>query len=1359
MPDVATTRSRTVQISGGGSFAIDSAAVFNPHYDIGAGSTPRRITWGAQSEVDYWGKSVWVEIIANTGGSGAPPGSISHPSITLTVHYGGFSKSITATGTAYTVSPYGSPVRESQQYFVNSVGTFTFLEVVNCIQHLNPNPYEVRTGTLFTCTASISAFFVDTLGSGSQTVSATVNLDDTEIAGFAGQTYSDYAYNLSFGGINVHSDLSANIAFDQPGLISTYSGINTYWGKPKVSGNGSGVTWHWAGAETDVNPDWVGTTGSAMPGAVLEFRPSWAMSAEAKVYHYRDATEVGAPIDHHYGTDHVGTFTSGGSYRYPASGLVHWLNLNSFDSGQQRDGGGFQPGSQVPSDSNYNSLGGLQGSNYGPVGLLLQVPGDPIGADTQFRIRPSWADGYGTYLFSDHPVPQPVMLQPKLWQPYQQGTIQWDATHRFTLFETGGTATYLTADASASDTLLHVASWGGFAVGDTIQVGTVPTLATATVSGVAAGQLTLTAALGIAFLAGTPVVSAAGRWFEQGPWTFPGSAATDPAPGIAEVAGTGIDGAALEVTSIGHAAVGTSLRYVLLHQGYRYARLRMKGQAQSTTLSANAAVGATDLAVTSEAGFVAGMGMVGTGSGGEVISITGVSPGHLTVAATQLAHASGSVVAPVRLAERHTATSAAVAAGATDLPVLSSDIFVAGQLALLAGGPLGEVVTISAISPGHLTVGATVKPYPAGTTVAPMLGGRVVFSLTGSKAGSIGWLVQPPLGDGLWLTREIDLAIPDYEIISGTWTPTRRWVPPSDFLEDPLPFGRFLGASVAVEPLDAGRYTFDYLEGYHKTDGMRTPVLLLPFLDGYGDFRDLGSYEPDPEAIPKPDQQQVMSWVVNGARGMTLARYSPFNDVTGIWSHLFALLDTAAKDSGIHVVTGTFGDPDLKMAFGPLNQGDYRFDSSTGYGLKPAMDAAYTVYGQLRPTVVSAYYGCGDLIATSGGYGDTVGFHLDWLFDGEAIIQAGLPAASLKLNDNDSGSVLATAATDNDGMARLPAKYGVYLPYRNVDRTAQWFQPPRPPGTTLTALVNTTDTVLQVADSSSFHAGDHIQIGYSLWDADVASVGPGTLTLTASTGQTFAVGDPVRPPLPPISYTGLGFTMNSYWLSGDITPTDPAGYWSVLNPPAAPVRYVIAILDRYQSFYVAVARRGLGVWNMHDRLGAYHRANVDAGKIQYKRSDTSTPPFVLEVDATAGPNDSQPRMAASGIERVELLFVRGSDVLLTWSDDDGATWNDPMTLFAGGTHPANAATDVGTVIHAAYVSGHIQAKEEIAPEQFSDPWTFVDNTGAVIEVDDDSFSFSLAKEGAARYVLVVSQVGDAAEYESADDCRTWTVVT
>ena len=191
------------------------------------------------------------------------------------------------------------------------------------------------------------------------------------------------------------------------------------------------------------------------------------------------------------------------------------------------------------------------------------------------------------------------------------------------------------------------------------------------------------------------------------------------------------------------------------------------------------------------------------------------------------------------------------------------------------------------------------------------------------------------------------------------------------------------------------------------------------------------------------------------------------------------------------------------------------------------------------------------------------------------------------------------------------------------------------------------------------------------------------------------------------------------------------------------------------------AAPGAGVWNMHTREGHYHRADVAAGKIRYHRADLSLPPFDIEVDATAGGSDSEPRMSASGMDRIHLLFTRGSGVMLIWSDDDGATWSDPMALFDAGKHPANAATDVGTVIHAAFIpgsgaTGTIQGIEEIAPEQYSDPWTFVDDSGTAIAPDDDSFSFSLAKEGAARWLLVATFGGTIQELVSTDDCRSWT---
>jgi hypothetical protein len=53
----------------------------------------------------------------------------------------------------------------------------------------------------------------------------------------------------------------------------------------------------------------------------------------------------------------------------------------------------------------------------------------------------------------------------------------------------------------------------------------------------------------------------------------------------------------------------------------------------------------------------------------------------------------------------------------------------------------------------------------------------------------------------------------------------------------------------------------------------------------------------------------------------------------------------------------------------------------------------------------------------------------------------------------------------------------------------------------------------------------------------------------------------------------------------------------------------------------------------------------------------------------------------------------------------------------------------------------------------------VDASGAALSIDDDSFSFSQAAEGAGRHLLVATAAGNVQEWVSADDARTWSLVT
>src|SRR5215831_6474650 len=126
--------------------------------------------------------------------------------------------------------------------------------------------------------------------------------------------------------------------------------------------------------------------------------------------------------------------------------------------------------------------------------------------------------------------------------------------------------------------------------------------------------------------------------------------------------------------------------------------------------------------------------------------------------------------------------------------------------------------------------------------------------------------------------------------------------------------------------------------------------------------------------------------------------------------------------------------------------------------------------------------------------------------------------------------------------------------------------------------------------------------------------------------------------------------------------------------------------DRVRPFLLP---ESLGGFNIHDRIGFYWEAGeMTGGGISVQRSDTSTPPFTIQVVVpTTTTGDSEPQIAFDAIDRAHLVFTRhngGDNVLLTFSDDDGVTWSDPAVLFSNAKHPVAQQTDIGTVIYAAF---------------------------------------------------------------------------
>ncbi len=155
------------------------------------------------------------------------------------------------------------------------------------------------------------------------------------------------------------------------------------------------------------------------------------------------------------------------------------------------------------------------------------------------------------------------------------------------------------------------------------------------------------------------------------------------------------------------------------------------------------------------------------------------------------------------------------------------------------------------------------------------------------------------------------------------------------------------------------------------------------------------------------------------------------------------------------------------------------------------------------------------------------------------------------------------------------------------------------------------------------------------------------------------------------------------------------------------------------------------------------------------------PPFAVDVAVTADTADRSPRMVRDGDNRIILTWLRFADVLEVFSDDDGETWSEPLTVFTGATQTTiNVDEATGLVLRGALISNEVVVSRQYPGD--AAPGVEIPATvypGAPpLELDDAGFHFSMAHEGPARWVLTGVAGGEVVNYASADDGATWELL-
>jgi hypothetical protein len=209
---------------------------------------------------------------------------------------------------------------------------------------------------------------------------------------------------------------------------------------------------------------------------------------------------------------------------------------------------------------------------------------------------------------------------------------------------------------------------------------------------------------------------------------------------------------------------------------------------------------------------------------------------------------------------------------------------------------------------------------------------------------------------------------------------------------------------------------------------------------------------------------------------------------------------------------------------------------------------------------------------------------------------------------------------------------------------------------------------------------------------------------------------------------------------------DSSGY--VLRSGPGTPRLAIPILDRASILWNFLSSGRSNPSNLEDDLTNYHRVDVVNGGIRYQRSNNPLPPFAVTTMVTAaGSSDTEPRVAIdyrpNRPRRVHLLFTHaGSDVYTTWSDDDGLTWQTPAVWQSGARHPALASEmTTGLLLRSAYQGGNIIADRQYGGDASPASFTFRNDAGSNLAVEDDGYSLLLAPGHEARGWLLCRESG------------------
>lgn len=172
---------------------------------------------------------------------------------------------------------------------------------------------------------------------------------------------------------------------------------------------------------------------------------------------------------------------------------------------------------------------------------------------------------------------------------------------------------------------------------------------------------------------------------------------------------------------------------------------------------------------------------------------------------------------------------------------------------------------------------------------------------------------------------------------------------------------------------------------------------------------------------------------------------------------------------------------------------------------------------------------------------------------------------------------------------------------------------------------------------------------------------------------------------------------------------------------------------------------------------------LSEGQVRVKWRPTQIGPWEHDtVVTTTGTHTTPTIVVPSRHEALLQYYKSGTGIVERFSHDNGLTFStESVVAITGGVYPRVACCINGDIIRAAVVSGVIkaqfQAGGDVSP---GGVFTFKDETNTNIAVENAPFGLDYAYGGRQlQGVWTVSGEGEASNWVSTDDGRTWTRIS